>query len=202
MITTPTTDRGRTTVSRVLDAACALFIEKGVRATTLDEIGAAAGVGRSQLYHFFADKADLTADVVTAQASRLIASIRPATESMTTVDDLVTFCDAVVLSYDCGARPIRCPLGSLVHQLEVGDNAAWAALQAGFAGWRALLASGLQRIIDNCGITGHVDTEELATGFLAAYQGGILLAEVTGDVEPLRQALHLAVSALPAASTS
>jgi TetR/AcrR family transcriptional repressor of nem operon len=121
---------------------------------------------------------------------------------MATVDDLVTFCDTVVMSYDRGPRPIRCPLGSLVHQLEAGDNAAWAALQAGFAEWKALLISGLQRVIDSGGITGGVDPDVLATGFLAAYQGGILLAEVIGDVEPLRQALRQAMAALPVARTS
>lgn len=197
MITTPTTDRGRATVNRVLDAACALFTEKGVRATTLDEIGAVAGVGRSQLYHFFADKADLVADVVAAQADRLNGSVRLAIDSMTTADDLSAFCDAIVYAYDSGPRPIRCPLGSLVHQLEPGDNAAWTALTAGFAEWKSLLSTGLRRIVDSGGISVDADPDVLATGLLAAYQGGVLLAEISGDVEPLRQALHLALAAVP-----
>lgn len=198
MITTPTTDRGRATVGRVLDAACALFVEKGVRATTLDEICAAASVGRSQLYHFFADKSDLVADVVVAQAKRLLASVRPALETMVTVADLVAICDDVVATYGAGPRPIRCPLGSLIHQLDAReDAAAWTALKQGFAEWESLLAAGLQRVLDGAGAEAASTADQLATGFLAAYQGGVLIAEVTGDVEPLRRALHMAVAALP-----
>ena len=188
-------------MKRILDAACALFIQTGIQATTLDQIGLAAGVGRSQLYHFFADKADLVADVVAAEADRLLALVRPATDSMMTADDLVAFCEGIVAAYDHGSRPIRCPLGSLVHQLHPGDNRAWTTLQAGFAEWETLLRSGLQRIADGGELGDGADTDVLAAGFLAAFQGGVLLAEVKGDVEPLRRALQLALAAVPIART-
>jgi len=104
MITRPTTDRGRATVARVLDAACALFAEKGVRATTLDEIGAAAGVGRGQLYHFFAGKADLVADVVGLQVERIVDPIRPAVDAMSTADDVRNFCEAIISLHDSSEK--------------------------------------------------------------------------------------------------
>src|SRR6516164_333408 len=129
MITRPTTDRGRATVGRVLDAACSLFAEKGVRATTLDEIGAAAGVGRGQLYHFFAGKADLVADVVGLQVERIVDPIRPAVDAMSTADDVRNFCEAIISLHDSSEK-IRCPLGSLVPQLD-DDNTAREVLKAG-----------------------------------------------------------------------
>src|SRR5690348_2059558 len=118
MITTPTTDRGRATVSRVLDAACVLFAKQGVRATTLDEIGKAAGVGRGQLYHFFADKADLVADVVALQVERVIASTQPSCDAWSTAADVRAWCEEAVGGYASSNDPIRCPIGSLVHELD------------------------------------------------------------------------------------
>jgi TetR/AcrR family transcriptional regulator, transcriptional repressor for nem operon len=194
MITRPTTDRGRATVARVLDAACALFAEKGVRATTLDEIGAAAGVGRGQLYHFFAGKADLVADVVGLQVERIVGPIRSAVDAMSTADDVRNFCEAIISLHDSSEK-IRCPLGSLVPQLD-DDNAAREALKAGFTQWEALLAEGLRRVADSGGLISGADPAVLAGGLLAAYQGGMLLADVTGDVESLRRALNTVVTAV------
>jgi AcrR family transcriptional regulator len=195
MITTPTTDRGRATVSRVLDAACMLFAKQGVRATTLDEIGNAAGVGRGQLYHFFADKADLVADVVGLQVERVIASMQPSFEAMSTAADVRAWCDEAVKFYASSNDPIRCPIGSLVHELDRDDGPARAALKTGFARWEALLAEGLRSVAQNGGLIADTDPAAVAGGLLAAYQGGVLLSDISGDVEPLRRALATVTAA-------
>jgi len=201
MITPPTTDRGRATVARVLDSACALFAEKGIRTTTLDEIGAAAGVGRGQLYHFFADKADLVADVVALQVERIVGSIRPAVDAMSSADDVRNFCEAVIRLHDTSEK-IRCPLGSLVPQLDDNNAAAREVLKAGFTQWEALLADGLRRVADGGGLISGADPAMMAGGLLAAYQGGMLLADVSGDVEPLRRALNTVVTVVLAPAVS
>lgn len=186
----PTTDRGRATVGRVLEAACDLFNAQGIRSTSLDEIGAAAGVGRGQLYHFFVDKSDLVAEVVTFQVERVIAGLQPTMEAMSTSDDVRAWCEAVVNSYAATPGPIRCPLGSLINQLGDDDQAARSALQASFARWERLLEAGLQRVADTGGLRAGVAAGDLAAALLAAYQGGVLLAAVHGDVAPLRRALR------------
>lgn len=195
MITNPTTDRGRATVTRVLEAACVLFAKQGVRATTLDEIGAAAGVGRGQLYHFFADKADLVADVVALQVERVIASMQPSFDAMSSAADVRAWCHDAVMSYASSNDPIRCPIGSLVHELDQDEGPARDALKVGFARWEALFAKGLQQVADSGGLIAGADPKLLAHGLLAAYQGGVLLADVSGDVEPLRRALETMMTA-------
>ncbi len=195
MITQPTTDRGRATVSRVLDAACVLFAKQGVRATTLDEIGTAAGVGRGQLYHFFAGKADLVADVVALQVERVIASMQPTFDAMSTAADVRAWCDEAVRFYAGSTDPIRCPIGSLVHELDQDDGPARDALKAGFTRWEKLFAQGLRQVADNGGLIADTEPSVLAGCLLAAYQGGVLLADVMGDVEPLRRALETVTTA-------
>ena len=58
------TNKGRATRDRVLDAAAALVFERGVAGTTLDDLRAAANVSKGQLYHYFADKDDLVHAVI------------------------------------------------------------------------------------------------------------------------------------------
>jgi TetR/AcrR family transcriptional repressor of nem operon len=195
VITKPATDRGRATVGRVLEAACVLFARQGVRATTLDEIGAAAGVGRGQLYHFFADKADLVADVVGFQVERVISSIQPSFDAMSTADDVRAWCEDAVRQHASSTDPIRCPIGSLVYELDADAGAARAALKAGFARWERIFTQGLLRVADNSELLAGTDPSMLAAALLAAYQGGMLLADVSGDVEPLRRALQIVMAA-------
>lgn len=196
MITKPTTDRGRATVTRVLEAACVLFARRGVRATTLDEIGAAAGVGRGQLYHFFADKADLVSDVVAFQVERVMSVIQPSFDVMSTAADVRGWCAEAVRVHASSGEPVRCPIGSLIYELDrAGDGAARAALKAGFARWEQVFAEGLRRVADNGELTPGSDPAVVAAGLLAAYQGGMLLADVSGDVAPLRHALDTVLAA-------
>jgi TetR/AcrR family transcriptional regulator, transcriptional repressor for nem operon len=188
-------------VARVLEAACVLFARQGVRATTLDEIGVAAGVGRSQLYHFFADKADLVADVVGFQVDRVISSVQPSFDTMSTAADVRDWCEGAVREHASSSDPIRCPIGSLVYELDrADDQRARAAIKAGFACWEKVFTDGLRRVADNDGLVSGSDPAVLAAGLLAAYQGGMLLADISDDVAPLRHALQtvLAGALVPA----
>ena len=178
-----------------MEAACLLFARQGVRATTLDEIGAAAGVGRGQLYHFFAGKADLVADVVGFQVERVISSIQPSFDSMSTANDVRAWCEDAVRLHASSTDPIRCPIGSLVYELDADAGAARVALKAGFARWESVFANGLRRVADNGELLAGADPSVLAAAMLAAYQGGMLLADVSGDVEPLRRALQTVMAA-------
>lgn len=199
MIITPTTDRGRATVIRVLDAACLLFARRGVRGTTLDEVGREAGVGRSQLYHFFASKSDLVADVIALQVERLIADLQPSLQAMSTADDVRGWCHDAVAYHASSEGPIRCPIGSLVYELDSTAQDAKLALRAGFARWEGMLADGLRRVAHDGGLAAGADPTLVATALLAAYQGGMLIADAAGDVTPLQRALEsvLATALVP-----
>ncbi|MBN9056560.1 MAG: TetR/AcrR family transcriptional regulator [Rhizobiales bacterium] len=45
-------------IDALMNAAAALFIARGVETTTVDDITAAAGVGKGTFYHYFATKTD------------------------------------------------------------------------------------------------------------------------------------------------
>ena len=45
--------------NEILDAALAVFAERGYRNTRLEHVGEAAGVTKGTIYHYFANKEDL-----------------------------------------------------------------------------------------------------------------------------------------------
>src|SRR5215475_1309792 len=66
----PRTGRGRASRERIVERAAELVAERGVEATSLDEVLAAAGASKSQLYHYFAGRDELMAAAVARHQDR------------------------------------------------------------------------------------------------------------------------------------
>lgn len=61
------TTRGRRTRDSIVQTAASLMHRNGVRATSLDDVLARCGAGKSQLYHLFATKDELMQAVIAHQ---------------------------------------------------------------------------------------------------------------------------------------
>jgi AcrR family transcriptional regulator len=60
---------------RILEAAAALFAERGVQAVSMDDVVTAAGVGKGTLYRSFGDKSGLAAALLDERERQLQAGI-------------------------------------------------------------------------------------------------------------------------------
>lgn len=76
----PRSNRERTEATRgaLMDAARALFVEKGYADTSTPEVVAAAGTTRGALYHHFVDKRDLFRAVLAREMAAVADEIRAA----------------------------------------------------------------------------------------------------------------------------
>ncbi|ASY58830.1 TetR/AcrR family transcriptional regulator [Sinorhizobium sp. CCBAU 05631] len=68
-------ERSDTTRAAIIDAAHALFVDKGYADTATPEIVAAAGLTRGALYHHFEDKKSLFRAVIEREAREVAATI-------------------------------------------------------------------------------------------------------------------------------
>ena len=96
MAAQPTTARGRRTRQRIVDAAAEVVAEKGAVGASLDEVGARAAASRSQLYHYFDDKADLLRAVAEATIESVLGGQRELFAELGSWDGLVNWMDALV----------------------------------------------------------------------------------------------------------
>ena len=71
-LTMSKTKRGAATRARIIEGAAELMYERGVAGTPLDDIMAATGTSKSQLYHYFADKDDFIHAVIGATIQQVI----------------------------------------------------------------------------------------------------------------------------------
>ncbi|MGV7852597.1 hypothetical protein PJM29_30985, partial [Mycobacterium kansasii] len=87
------------------------------------------------------------------QVERVLASVEPSFDTVSTADDLRTWCANAVREHASSIDPIRCPIGSLIYELDSTDHGlARAALKAGFARWEQAIANALGRIADRGGL--------------------------------------------------
>ncbi|MEV4569833.1 TetR/AcrR family transcriptional regulator [Nonomuraea sp. NPDC049419] len=187
------TSRGATTRARIVAAALELMYMKGVNATTLDDVRAASNTSKSQLYNHFPDKEALVRAVVEARAAQVLERERGNLERLKSFNGLVRWRNALVQRNALQNGAYGCALGSLASELADQDDQARTTLAASFAEWEGLLAAGLRRMRENGVLRPEADPERLATGLLAALQGGYLLAETAHDIKPMEVALDMAL---------
>ena len=195
----PTTARGRQTRDRVLQAARRLVREGGVAALTLDDVERAAGVGRSQLYHYFEGRDDLIRAVVSTTVDMVLGSSADDLAELDSVAGIERwFTRAETLCTEDGGVG-GCPIGSLVGQLVERDEQTRMVLVEAFNRWEAPLVTGLCRLRDRGELRADLEVDALADLIMACLQGGLLLSQVRRDPRQLHRALDGARGALAAA---
>jgi TetR/AcrR family transcriptional repressor of nem operon len=186
------TARGAATRSRIVNAAADLMYQHGVDRTSLDEVMAASGASKSQLYHYFADKDALVLAVIVLQAERVLDAQQPHLEALDTLPAIRAWRDAIVrLNIITHGR--GCPLGSLASELANDSEHARKRLASSFATWRDRIERGLAKMRERGELAASANPSELAIALLTAVQGGLLLAKTTHSSRPLEIALDMAV---------
>lgn len=196
-LTVPTA-RGRATRDRIVAAAAELMHQRGVAATSLDDVLAATATSKSQLYHYFADKASLVRAVVAYQTVQVLAAQEPEIDQLRSLAALRAWADRVVELNGRTRSSGGCPLGRLASELSDADPQARAAIAAGFRAWQDRLANGLAAMRDQGALPADCDPDTLAAGLLAALQGGLLLAQAARSPDPLSAALDQALDGIGA----
>jgi TetR/AcrR family transcriptional repressor of nem operon len=190
------TAKGRATRARIVAAAAELMYERGVAGTATEDVLRAAAVSNSQLYHYFADKGDLTRAVIAHQVERVVGYNEAALADLDSFAALEAWRDAMVAIVTQGRGLGGCPIGSLASEIADSDEDARVALVAGFDRWEAEICRGLQAMRDRGVLRAQADPGELALVVLAAHQGGLLLSQARRDPTPLRVALDGAIAYL------
>lgn len=186
------TARGAATRSRIVDAAADLIYVHGAERTTLEEVMAASGVSKSQLYHYFADKDALVLDVIARQTERVLDAQQSYLDALDSLTALKAWRKAIV-RFNKTMQGKGCPVGSLASELANDVEPARMRLADSFAMWRERIERGLARMRERGELAASVDPHELAVAVLSAVQGGLVLAKTTHSSQPLEIALDMAI---------
>ncbi|MEO5899722.1 MAG: TetR/AcrR family transcriptional regulator [Ilumatobacteraceae bacterium] len=194
------TARGRASRDRIIHAATVLMLERGVAATSVDDVLAAAGASKSQLYHYFTSKRDLVEAVIDHAEQAVLGAQQPLLSSLDNWDALRAWCDHIVALKEAHGCELGCPLGTLASELVATDDAARIQLAGALQRWENHLRAGLRRMQEQQLLEPTADVDALATATMASLQGGLLLAKASRSTRPLRIALDAALAHLHAAA--
>jgi AcrR family transcriptional regulator len=184
------TTRGAATRRRIVAAAADLAMKRGVGETSLDDVMAASGASKSQLYHYFADKDALLREAAALQAERVLAAHGPLLEAFDSLAAMGRWRDAVVALN----RQTGCPLGALVYQLPRGARRARTTVEDGLETWRGLIEEGLVRMQARGELARDAKPADIALAVLSAVQGGLLLSRSAKSDRPLELAFDMALA--------
>jgi TetR/AcrR family transcriptional regulator, transcriptional repressor for nem operon len=195
------TARGAKTRAKIVAAASNLMYVQGVGATTLDDVLAASGTSKSQLYHHFDGKEALVRAVIDHVGQHVIQRERDALGTVSTLRGLRRWRDALVQNNALQHGAYGCALGGLATEVSDQDDVARKALSDLFGAWQSLLADVLRRLQDRGSLPAEVSADQLATGLIAALQGGYLLAQAEHDVAPMATSVDMALAYIESLAT-
>jgi TetR/AcrR family transcriptional regulator, transcriptional repressor for nem operon len=188
VLSEPQTARGKRSRDRIVEAAADLIAERGVEGASLDQILAAAGASKSQLYHYFSGKDELVRAVIAWRFAEAMGCQVPWTARFDSFAAIRRWFDMLVAENIARDFP-GCPIGTLANELADRDEAARAQLAECFAEMQRHLVVGLERMRARGDLVARADPQRLATAVFASLQGGLLLSKTGKDPQPLRDAL-------------
>ncbi len=190
----PRTTRGRAAKARIVAAAAELMHRRGVAATSVDDVLAASGTGKSQFYHYFADKRGLVEAVLRHQLERVLVEQRRF--DVATWDGIRAWLDSLLVGQMQRGFYGGCPLGSVVAEVADQDERLRTIAVEAFSRWEAELSAGLRSLQQRRELSADVDVEKLAEEAMATIQGGYLLAMTKREIRPMTNALEAAFARL------
>jgi len=186
----PKTGRGRASRERIVERAAELFAERGVAGTSLDDVLAAAGAGKSQLYHYFSGRDDLVTAAVGLRCTQVLAGLTQALGSVASLAELEQALNGFAAGFEQMGMP-GCPIGSLAADVAESNEGARQQAAAAFDAWERLFADALERMRQRGELRADASPAVLATALLASLEGGMVLSQTRKDAA----SLHVAVDA-------
>ncbi|MET0311478.1 MAG: helix-turn-helix domain-containing protein [Burkholderiaceae bacterium] len=179
----PRTNRERTDATRaaLLDAARALFVDKGYEATSTPEVCEAAGMTRGALYHHFEDKRDLFRQVLARESASVTREIVESMgENRSARDALLAGTSAYLRAMAVQGRT-RLQLVEGPAVLGLGETMALDAANE---------ASTLREGLEDAGIgEKDVPLEELVFMLSAAFDRAAVAVDMGADAKRVERAL-------------
>jgi AcrR family transcriptional regulator len=184
----PRTGRGRASRERIVERAAELFAERGIAATSLDEVLAAAAAGKGQFYHYFWGRDELVEAAVGHRCAQVLAGLTQVLGGVSSLAELEQALAGFAAGFEQLGLP-GCPIGTLAAEVAGRNEGARLQAAAGFDAWERLLADALVRMRDRGELRADARPEVLATALLASIEGGMALSQARQDPASLRIAV-------------
>ena len=177
------------TRDKLVEAAAAIFHERGYAASGVADILKSAGAGSGSLYHFFESKEDLVIAVLDRYKERLPRAIfGPVKERIADpverIFGVLRFYREYLRANGCTRG---CPVANLACELSDTNALVRAKVDELFACWRGAIRECVDDALDR--MPPGVDPEAVATFVLAVMEGGVMQARASRSLAPFESCI-------------
>jgi TetR/AcrR family transcriptional repressor of nem operon len=192
--------RGDKSRAALVEHGTQLMLRSGYAGTGLGELLQVAGVPKGSFYNHFDSKEAFGVELVRryyAEHDRLLAALlsetdRPALERLRSYFDVL-----LQRAVDANPEVRGCLLGMLALEMAGSSEPLRASVSDAFRRWQARVAELLRQAQVAGELAHEPDPLPLAAVLLEGWEGALMRARASRDLESLRNSLDLAFSRLP-----
>jgi TetR/AcrR family transcriptional repressor of nem operon len=192
--------RGENSRAALVEHGTQLMRRSGYAATGLAELLRAAGVPKGSFYNHFESKEAFGVELVREyynEQDRLLASLLMQTERRP-LERLRSYFDLLLQrALDASPQERGCLLGMLALEMSGSSEPLRASLDDVFRRWQARVAELLRQAQIAGELAPEQDPQPLAAMLIDGWEGALMRARTSGDLDSLRNSLDLAFSRLP-----
>lgn len=184
------------TRTRMIQAAFDLFHQKGVSATSIDEVLDASGTGKSQFSHYFKTKEGLLHACLQHFLEMLKSGQLPVNYELDTWEDLEAWFGFFIgFQKQTGCRR-GCPVATIASDLEAHTEIIRQDLKMLSDFTQNKLARFFVKMKAKGELAGGNDPDALADYCYSIMQGGLAISKINGSTEVFERAISQALTHL------
>jgi|SRR5215475_13450339 len=188
--------RGAETRLRIIQAAADLFHQKGVRATSPDEIIEATRTGKGQFYHYFKSKEGLIHEVLQTYLQEIKNGASPVNYQINSWRDMEEWFRAHVAFQRRFDMTRGCPFGTVGNEVTPNDELIRQDVSLIFEVVKLKLAAFFVKEKAKGKLAKRADEERLADFCIATIQGGMLMGKIKRSSETVEASIEEALAHL------
>ena len=182
-----------------LERAMQVFWAKGYGATSLDDLCASTGLGRSSLYAAFGDKQGLYLSALERYESAAVGRITTAlSNSKSPLDGIVAFIDRIIDDILAGPGRRGCFIGNCAAELARQDRTVAAHVRQSIERVQSTFRDALLQARDAGQLEKNVDIDALAAFLMSGIQGLRLVGKANPDRTVLKNIAKVMLRCLEA----
>ncbi len=176
----------------LMEAAFGLVRAKGLAATSVDEICAAAGVSKGAFFHHFKSKEQLAAAAADhwSETTGRMFEAAPYHDAADPLDRVLGYIELRAQLIDGAPEAFTCFVGTMVQEAYATSPAVQAACWSSISGHAGKLVGDIEAAIARHGIDAGWSAQSLALHTQAVLQGAFILAKASGDPDAARDSVR------------
>lgn len=191
------TRNGEATRERILDSAEQLVLDKGLAATSVDDILSGAGTSKGAFFHHFPTKNHLARALIERYAAADLGFLdefmaRAEEKHADPADQVLAFISAFVEASDeLVSQQPSCLYVSYIYDKQLTEDGTNDVIKRTLLAWRERLAAKLREAATVHPPVRPIDLDALADHVAASFEGAFVVARATGERDVMRSQLEL-----------